>query len=73
MSSLILSSSRHLILPSSPLSSVMNFRQVWPTVRGAAPPATDEARVQLVDELQDAKTEFYKVSNRSGVVVVAAQ
>jgi beta-phosphoglucomutase-like phosphatase (HAD superfamily) len=35
--------------------------KAWPTVGGGGAPASEEERVRLVDELQDAKTEFYKV------------
>jgi hypothetical protein len=38
-----------------------NEVKTWPTVRGAPAPADEAAQVALVDQLQDAKTDFYKV------------
>ena len=35
--------------------------KTWPTVRGGPAPADEAAQVALVDQLQDTKTDFYKV------------
>ena len=35
--------------------------KAWPTVRGASAPGNEADQIKLVDDLQDAKTEYYKV------------
>jgi phosphoglycolate phosphatase-like HAD superfamily hydrolase len=35
--------------------------KAWPTVRGGAAPGNEAEQIKLVDDLQDAKTEYYKV------------
>ena len=35
--------------------------KAWPTVRGGVAPGNEADQIKLVDELQDAKTEYYKV------------
>ena len=35
--------------------------KAWPTVRGGGAPGNEADQIKLVDDLQDAKTEYYKI------------